>query len=203
MIEPSPQPRPPAVATAERPWWTLSGPGLSAVVAVCQLAMLLGPLHSSLQRDLGVSAAALAAITVVPLAAALLGGGLGYLLGWRAPTSAVVAGLLSMLVGAVVTALSPTSAMVLAAGAVTGLGAGAVLGTAAALTGRVDGHRATARLVLGLAALGGLAAGVVLGWVLPTMLSWRLAYLSMVVLILVALVATAVSGVLASARDPR
>ncbi|MEU8080673.1 hypothetical protein AB0B31_35080 [Catellatospora citrea] len=204
MIEPSSrQPAAPTVPSVDRPLWTLIGPGVAAMVAACQLAIVFGPAHSALHRDLDASAAWLAMTVVAQLVAAALGAVPGFLLGRRAPTSLVASGLLLMLVGAVVTALSATSAMVLGAGVVTGLGAGAVLGTAAGLSGQAGAHRAQARLGLGLAVLGGLVAGPVLGWLLSTMLGWRPAYLSMVVLILFALVATAVGGIVAATRGSR
>lgn len=204
MIEPSSRPHvTPTAPSSDRPLWTLIGPGVAVLVAACQVAIIFGPPHSALQRDLSASAAWLAATLVAQLLAAALGAVPGFLLGRRAPTSVVASGLLLLLVGTVVTALAASSAMVLAAGVVTGLGAGAVLGAAAGLSGQVGAHRAQARLGLGLAVLGGLVAGAVLGWLLPTMLSWRLAYLSMVLLILVALVATAVGGIVAAARASR
>ncbi|WP_144122820.1 hypothetical protein [Catellatospora sichuanensis] len=204
MIEPSAPPSASSTATPiERPPWTLIAPGLSAMFAACQLAVLLSPVRSALQRDLDVTAAGLAVAVVSQLVAAMLGAALGYVLGRRAPTSVVGAGLTLMLLGAVVTALSNTSAMVVAAGLVVGFGAGAVLGAAAGLTGQVGERRGQVRLALGLAVCGGLVGGLLLGWFVSTVLSWRLVYLSTVVLILAALVATAVGGVVASTRASR
>lgn len=157
VTEPSRQPRPLSAAPVVRPLWTLAGPGLSAVLVVCQFAVLLGPLHRAVQRDLGFTVTVLVIVVVSYLVSAAVGFSLGFVLGRRAPTSVVVSALLLVLVGAVVMALSNTSIMLLAAGLVAGLGGGAILGTAVGLTGQVGVQRlGQVRLALGLAVFGGV-----------------------------------------------
>jgi MFS family permease len=173
------------------------------VLAAGQFAVLLGPVHTAIQRDLGFSTTVLAVAIIVPLVATALGITLGYVLGRWVPVSVVASGLVLMLAGAVVITLSSMPAMFVAAGLVAGLGCGAVLGSAASLTGQVGQRRGQVRLVLGLAVLGGLVAGPLLSWLVTTTLSWRMAYLLAVPMILAVLIATVIGGVVALARGSK
>ncbi|MFD0592243.1 MFS transporter [Catellatospora coxensis] len=181
----------------------LIGPGLGALAAACQLGLMAGPLPGHIGRDLGLAPAGLALVVVAQLVAVAAGFAAGYLLGRRVPATVVSSGLVFMLLGAVVTTLSASAAVLAVAALLAGLGQGAALGAAAALTGTVSERRAPVRLTLGLAVFAALVVGPLLGWLAARSLSWRLAYLTTVPPTLVALLAVVVIAVVAAARGTR
>lgn len=181
----------------------LAGPGLGASLAAYQIAMLFGPVSTTLQRDFGLSTATIGVAVVAHLFAAAAGSALGFLLGRRVPTSIAVPGLALMLVGVVATTLAPSPIVFMLAGAFTGLGGGAVLGTAVGLAVQAGDKRNQALLGVGIAVAAGFVGGVAFGWLVTTMLAWRWAYLLSVPVILVALAGTAVAGIVAATRPAR
>lgn len=182
--------------------WTLIGPGLGAVVAACQLGGAFGPGIDAVRYEMGMglASAGLVMVVVAQLVAVAVGGALGYVLGRRAPFAVACTTLVTMAVGAVATGLANGPAMLTVGGVIAGLGAGAAVGAAVGLTGGLGEHRRPALLAVGLAAIVGLLVGLALGWMIGTSLSWRWAYLSIVPMVLVALVATAVGGMIALTR---
>ena len=185
--------RPPVV----RPLWSLPGPALGALLGAALLTAPIGPLGSAIQRDLGLSTATMAATMVAPYvvaAAALVVP--GHLLGRRWPTAIAVPALLLLLLGSVVSAFAPGTAVMAVARVLAGLGAGAVLGVTLGMSGQLGRGRSQARLVLGIALGATLLLGPVVTGVLTRMLAWRYGFLVPVLPVAaVALVVTVVTGI--------
>ncbi|MFC7243076.1 hypothetical protein ACFQO7_11375 [Catellatospora aurea] len=185
---------------AGRSSWLLVGAGLGAMVAACQLAVLIGPLLGAARQALDLTVTGLTMVVVAQLAAMMSGFAAGYLLGRRAPAAVTGSSLVLMLLGAVVAAFSPSAAILTIAVLPAGLGQGAALGAGAASTGQAGERRAQVRLALGFAVLVALAFGALLGWFATRSLSWRLACLATVPSAVVALLAVVVIAVAASVR---
>ncbi|MEU8003956.1 hypothetical protein AB0B66_22595 [Catellatospora sp. NPDC049111] len=198
--QPTPSVVPPPVPPPGRSSWLLVGAGLGAMVAACQLAVLIGPLLGAARQALGLTATGLTTVVVAQLAAIVSGFAAGYLLGRRAPAAVTGSALVLMLLGAVIVAFSPSAAILTIAVLPAGLGQGAALGAGAASTGRAGERRAQARLALGFALLFALAFGALLGWFATRSLSWRLACLATVPSVVVGLFAVVVIAVAASVR---
>ncbi|WP_238011768.1 MFS transporter [Dactylosporangium sp. AC04546] len=204
---------PPGHSVPPRPPWSLIGPGVGAVLAAGVLTAPVGPLTEAIQRDLGLSSAALTTILAVQYAAAAVAlFAPGHLLGRRAPTATALPGLVLVLVGTLVSAFAPGAAVMAAGRVLAGLGAGTAAGAALALstqlatapaipsgpgaaTDRTDVRRSPARLVLLLALGAALVLGPVAGGVVVRALSWRTAFVAELPVALFGLLAAAASGV--------
>lgn len=180
-----------------RLWWTVIGPGFAAIIGLFMLTAVYGAGGMSpLQRDLGFSDLQLLVSAVVPyLIAAAVAFPLGILLGRRYPTAVTLPAVVLMVVGVLLMAFVSGSVMLMVARALGGLGAGAVVGVTTALVrGMTDRRSLVAAVVAALGVLALVAAPFV-SQLLSTTLSFRLAFLVAVPLLLVALVASAVSGI--------
>jgi MFS family permease len=179
-----------------RPLWSLPGPALGALVAAGLLTAPIGPLGSAIQRDLGLSTAAIA-VTVVATylvaTAALVAP--GYLLGRRWPTATGVPALVLLVVGSIVCSFVPGAALMAVGRVVAGLGAGTVVGVILALSSQLGRWRSQARLVLGLAVGVALLLGPVVSGMLTMVMSWRVAFLVDVPVATIALAGTVISGI--------
>jgi MFS family permease len=185
--------------SAPRPLWTLIGPGLGAMLAAYQLGALFA-LSSTMQFHFGSSVIQGALVVIIDLVGLAGGFVLGYLLGPKAPTAVVAPALGLMLLGILGAALSGALLAEIVSALLTGLGGGVVLGAALKLAGQVGERKGQALLIFGIALFTGLLFGVLISSVLTAMASWRMAYLLMVPMALVALLATAVGGVVALTR---
>lgn len=180
------------------PLWALAGvvPAVWLAAFVCMITT--GPTMVLMQRMLGLSEIQTVMMLGGFLLAAAVGLPLGVLAGRRFPHAVTLVGLSLMVVGMVLTALAPTFLLVISGRVLTGLGAGAVGGAAAALIGRVaPDRRRTVALVTGGVTLAAAVLGGVIGAVVSEALGFRLVFLLATVL---ALLAGAVTAVVAIAR---
>ncbi|MEU6072563.1 MFS transporter [Micromonospora sp. NPDC047074] len=188
-----PAPAPPSMV---RPIWLLAGPAFSALLAAGLLAAPVGPLASAIRRDLGVSSEAMTLTMAASFVAATVALVVpGYLLGRRWPIVTALPALVLLVLGNVLSASASGAALLAAGRVVVGLGAGAVAGVAVVLSGQVGRWRSPARLVLGLALGAALLLGPVVSGVLAQALGWRSVFLVDVVVAVLALLGTVVSGI--------
>ncbi len=186
----------PAGPSAVRPLWSLIGPALGALLAAGLLTAPIGALGGSIERALHVSAASMLATVYASYAVALAAMIVpGYLLGRRAPTATGVPALVLMIIGTLLIAFAPDTAVLAVGRVLAGLGAGAVVGVAFAVSGQLGSGRSQARLVLGIAAGVALLLGPVVSSFVTMGLDFRLAFLIDVPVALIALVVTAATGI--------
>jgi MFS family permease len=179
-----------------RPLWTLAGPTLSALLATGLLAAPVGPLVSTITRDLGLSTASMTVTVVAQYAVAAVALAVpGYLLGRRWPTATAVPALVLLIIGSVVSAFTPGAALFGVGRVIVGLGVGTVAGSALALSSQLGRWRSRARLTLGLALGAALLIGPIASGMLAQALSWRTVFLADVLVATVALVSTIASGI--------
>lgn len=198
----APPPGAPAAAgTSAPPVWLLIGPALGAVLGLVLATSLVGPGGLAVQRDLGVSAAALGVVIAAYLLPMVLVGALGVVVGRRFPTAVAAPGLVLLLVGLLLSALTPSAPVIVVGRVLCGIGAGAAAGT---VVGLALGYRRRG-LALGLTAGVGLVAlvlGPVDGFVWSTFLAWRWIFFAAVPVALVAIAVTAVAGIVRLTRRP-
>ncbi|HEY3686264.1 MAG TPA: MFS transporter [Streptosporangiaceae bacterium] len=190
-----PQPAAAGQQHAVWPWWALPGPGVAALAGLYLLTAVvqIGSM-SYIQRDLHLSTVSYLPSTVgVYLLAMLLTLAVGLLVGARYPTSIAAPGIAFMIIGVVLDVFSPDELVLLVGRGLTGLGAGAAAGVAAALAVRITA-RPLAYTAGGLGLLA-LIAGPFVGGGIATVLSWRWIFLSTAPLLLAALVATMIIGI--------
>jgi MFS family permease len=187
-------------------WWLLIGPGIAALVGLFLLTVIYRfDGRSLLQVDLGLSSQSLLLSGLVSyLVAAAIALPAGLLLGARFPTSVTVPATCLMLLGVLLVAFAPSGALLMIGRALNGLGAGAAIGVIAALIWSLRaGRGATAGATAGL---GLLALGIapLLGALLSDAFSFRLVYLIGALFVFVALIVTAVAGIvsLMAAKPP-
>ncbi|WP_328393834.1 hypothetical protein [Nocardia sp. NBC_00416] len=143
-------------------------------------------------------------VGVIPyLLAAAITFALGLLLGGRLPTALLIPALAIMIIGVLLTSFASGSAMLLAGRAISGLGAGVAVGVAVAVLRRVKAPRSVAATAV--AALGVLAAVAApfVNRALSEAAGFRIVYLATVLFLFVALVASAVSGIVRAATAGR
>ncbi|MEV5764885.1 MFS transporter [Micromonospora sp. NPDC052213] len=179
-----------------RPLWALAGPALGAFLAAGLLTAPVGPLVSAITRDLGLSTSGMTAIVVAQYVVATVAlVAPGYLLGRRWPTAIALPALALLVIGSVVSAFAPGTALFAVGRVIVGLGVGTAAGAALALASQLGRWRSRARLVLGLALGAALLLGPVAGGMLAQALSWRTVLLADVLVATVALISTTVSGI--------
>ncbi|MGH3390699.1 MAG: MFS transporter [Actinomadura sp.] len=197
--EPAPatraMPRPPAA-------WELIGPGLGSLVGLYLLALAIGPWMNHARMDLGLSTPAVLSVFIAYLVAGALSAPVGAVLGRRHPNTVAAASTGLMLVGSMLAFLAPNYALLMVSRIVSGLGAGALVAEAVVLA-LLAGHRRsyTIGLTVGLGALA-VVVGLVLGGVLATALGWRLVFLISLPPLILALLASIISGIIAVTNRP-
>jgi MFS family permease len=196
-----------AAPTSEsRPWWTLIGPGLATIIGMYLLTVVysFGGM-APIQRDLGFSTMALLMVGVVAyLIAAVIGFALGFLPGARFPTAATLSAVVFMLVGVLLVAFTGNAGMLLAGRVLSGLGAGTAAGVTTALVGRLgNGRTVAAAVVAGAGVLAAVVAPLV-SLAISSALSFRVTFLAVEPFLFVALIATAITGIilLSTTRRP-
>jgi MFS family permease len=188
----------PAAAGGQRtvwPWWALPGPGVAALAGLYLLTVItpVGSM-SIIQRSLDLSTTSILLSGIgVYLLAMLLTVPVGLLAGPRFPTSIAAPGIAFMIIGVVLDMFADDAAFLLVGRGLTGLGAGAAAGVATALALRITA-RPLAYTAGGLGLLA-LIAGPFVGGGISTVLSWRWIFLSTAPLLLAALVATTIIGI--------
>ena len=183
-----------------RPVWLLIGPALAASLGAFLLAVTVGPEGAAIQRDMDLPTSGILWIFVAYLLPAVLAVPVGALVGRRWPTAVALPAIVLLLPGSLLTALAPGSGLLLLGRAVTGFGAGLAWGVTAVLVAQVGARRVwVASLVAGAVVLA-LGLGPVVGALLAQALDWRLPFLLAVPVEVVALLATAVSGIIVLMR---
>ncbi|MCW3819109.1 MFS transporter [Micromonospora sp. DR5-3] len=188
---PSYSPRP-----GVRPVWLLIGPALTASLGAFLLTVTVGPESAAVQREMHLPASGIPWIFVAYLLPAALAVPIGALVGRRWPTTVALPAIALLVPGSLLTALAPGSGPLLLGRAVTGFGAGLAWGVTAVLVAQVGARRVwVAPLVAGAVVLA-LVLGAVAGVLLTRMLGWRWPFMLAVPFEVVALLATAVSGII-------
>lgn len=186
----------------DRAGWMLIGPGSATIVGLAVLtAVYRIDGKSTLQFEFGMSSTAVLVTCAVPyLVAALLTVGLGLAFGARFPAAVTLPAIALMLIGAVVTALAAGNLMLLVGRVFGGLGAGAATGVLVALLLRLNSGRGIAAAVVAAVGVLAMVIAPVVGQLISDATSFRLAYLAAVPFLLVALIASAVSGLVSATR---
>ncbi|WP_165947277.1 MFS transporter [Micromonospora sp. 15K316] len=185
-----------------RPAWLLIGPALTALLGVYLLAVTFGPAGTAMRMDMHLPASVIPWSFVAYLLPALLTVPVGYLLGRRWPTATALPAAILLIPGSLLTTLAPGSGSLLFARALTGIAAGLAWGVTAALVAQMRAQRAWAVPVVAGAAVLALGFGAVLGALMTRGLTWRTPFLLAVPLEVVAVLATAVSGIVLLTRRP-
>ncbi|OKI62345.1 MFS transporter [Micromonospora sp. CB01531] len=183
-----------------RPAWLLIGPTLAASLGAFLLAVTFGPEKAEIQRAMHLPASVIPWIFVAYLLAALLAVPVGALLGRRWPTAVALPAIVLLVPGSLLTALAPGSGTLLLGRAVTGVGAGLAWGVTAVLITQVGARRGLMVPLVAGAVVLALALGPVAGAFLGRSLGWRWPFLAAVPLEVVALLVTAVSGIIVLMR---
>ena len=153
-----------------------------------------------MQRDMHLPTSMILWIFVAYLLPALLAVPVGALVGPRWPTAVALSAIALLVPGSLLIALAPGSAVLLLGRAVTGFGAGLAWGVTAVLVAQMGARRVwVAGLVAGAVVLA-LGLGPLVGALLARMASWRLPFVLAVPVEVVALLATAVSGIIVLMR---
>lgn len=184
------QPPPPARTSG----WVLPliGPWLAALAGAYLLTATSGPAGPHIVVDLGISDSTVRLLFLTFLIALLLASPLGVLLGRRFPTAVTVPATVVLILGSLVATLAPSVGILLVGRAVSGLGAGAAIGCAAALLTRVPDRRPTivTSTVCGLAFIFAVIVGPFISATLAAATTWRWSFLLTLPVLAVALVAT-------------
>jgi MFS family permease len=181
---------------AVRPVWLLIGPALAASLGAFLFAVPVGPEWAAIQRDLGLPTSAMLWIFVAYLLPAALAVPVGALVGRRWPTAVALPAIALLVPGSLLPALAPGIGAVLVGRAVTGLGAGLAWGVTAVLVTQVGARRVWVAPLLAGAVVLALGLGPVAGAFLARSLGWRWPFLVAVPVEVVALLVTAVSGII-------
>lgn len=187
---------------APRPVWALAGIVPAAWLAVFAFTLATGRTLQTITIELGLSSGQGLTQVILPyLIAAVLLLPAGYLLGRRAPNAVALPGVALLVIGLAVTGFAPNISVLTVGRVLGGIGAGAVIGTAAVLVvGVAPAARTAAAVVAGVGVLFAAVLGVVLGGLLTEHLSFRTGFLFALVLGLIVGLATAVVAVVGLAR---
>lgn len=181
-----------------RPVWLVIGPALAASVGAFLLAVTVGPALAAIQRAMGLPTSMMLWIFVAYLLPAVLAVPVSALVGRRWPTSVTLSTIALLVLGTLLTALAPGSGSLLLGRAVTGFGAGLAWGVTAVLVAQMGARRVwVASLVAGAVVLTlclGAAAGTFLAQ------TWRFPFVLAIPVEVVALLVTAVSGIVVLTR---
>jgi predicted Ser/Thr protein kinase len=204
---PPPGPAPAAPAMSPPParalaGWELIGPGLGSLVGLYLLALAIGPWMNDVRMSLGLSTLAVLFVSIAYLVAGALTAPVGAILGRRHPNAVAATSAGLVLVGSALDSLTPNYGMLLVGRIVSGLGTGALVAEAVVLVLRAGLRRTHAiGLTAGLGALA-IVLGLILGKVLAVALGWRLAFLIALPPLILALLASIISGIVAITSRP-
>ncbi|MGI5220137.1 hypothetical protein [Nocardia sp. CA-290969] len=200
-----PPARNPQLSSGNYPVWALIGPALATIVG---LSLVTGVYRldgvSHLQVELGLSNAGFLLTGVVAyVVAAASAFPLGVALAPRSLTAVILPSIGVMFLGVLIVAFGGGPATLLIGRVLGGLGAGAALGTIAALLRPFDGSRRIAAIAVAAISALALVIAPLVNQVVSEALSFRLAYAVALPFLLAALLAATVSGiVLAVTRRP-
>ncbi|MFI6784368.1 MFS transporter [Micromonospora sp. NPDC050276] len=179
-----------------RPVWLLIGPTLAASLGAFLLAVTVGPQWAAIQRDMDLPTSAVLWIFVAYLLPAVLAVAGGALVGRRWPTAVALSAIALLVPGSLLTALASGDALLLLGRAVTGFGAGLAWGVTAMLVAQMGARRVwVLPLVAGVVVLA-LGLGPVAGVLVGRAVGWRWPFLLAVPFGAVALLVTAVTGII-------
>ncbi|GAA3776526.1 hypothetical protein GCM10022225_75610 [Plantactinospora mayteni] len=183
-----------------RPVWLLIGPALAASLGAFLLTLTVGPEGAAIQRALHLPSLGILWMFVAFLLPAALAVPVGALVGRRWPTAVALPAIVLLVPGSLLIALASGSGSLLLGRALTGFGAGLAWGVTAVLVVQSRARRGwVAPLVAGAVVLG-LVLGPVIGALLARLVGWRLPFMLAVPFGVVALLATAVSGIIVLTR---
>lgn len=183
-----------------RPLWLLAGPALAAATGAFLLTVPIGSVWSAIQRDLGLPTVFSFLTVVAYLVPAVLAAGIGVLVGRRWPTAVTLPAAALLLIGALLTTLSPGTGVLLVSRAVAGFGAGLAWGVTAMLVMQAGPRRTIALPIVAGAGALALIAGPVAGAVVAQILGWRWPFLLAIPMAIVAFLAAAVGGIIGLTR---
>lgn len=185
-----------------RPAWLLIGPALTAMLGVYLLAITFGSGGSAMRMSLDLPASVIPWSFVAYLLPALLAVPVGYLLGRRWPTAMALPAAVLLIPGSLLTTLAPGSGSLLFARVLTGIGAGLAWGVTAALVAQMRAQRVWLGPLIGGMAVLVLGLGAASGALLTRGLTWRMPFVLAVPFEVVAVLVTAVTGIVALTRRP-
>ncbi|WP_206788537.1 MFS transporter [Amycolatopsis sp. MtRt-6] len=202
----TPPPSPVTRPAAAPAWWQVSGPGFAALIGLFMLtAIYRFDGVPAIQLELGLSSLSFLLIGLVAyLAGAALAVPAGLLLGARFPTAVAIPALGALFVGVLLAAFTDAGGLLTIGRAFAGLGTGAAAGTTVALIRKLRGGRGVVAGVTAALAVLALLLGPVIGQLISAALGFRVVQLTAIPFLLVALIATAVIGIvrLTSAKRP-
>ncbi|MFD0974953.1 MFS transporter [Plantactinospora endophytica] len=184
-----------------RPAWLLIGPVLAASLGAFLLTLTVGPEGAAIQRDLQLPTLGILWMFVAFLLPAALAVPVGALVGRRWPIAVALPAIVLLVPGSLLIALAPGSGSLLLGRAVTGFGAGLAWGVTAVLVVPLRARRGWAVPLAAGAVVLGLVLGPVIGALLARFLGWRLPFMLAVLFGVVALLVTAVSGIVVLTRS--
>lgn len=179
-----------------RPVWLLIGPALVASLGAYLLAVTVGPVVAAIERDMGLPASVIPWSLVACLLPAVLAVPVGAVVGRRWPTAVALLASVLLLPGSLLTGFAPGSGSLLFARAVTGFGAGLAWGVTAVLVAQMGARRTRVAPIVAGAVVLALGLGPVAGTLLGRGLGWRFPFLLVVPVEVVALLVTALSGII-------
>jgi MFS family permease len=191
----------------DRPLWTLIGPGLATIVGLFLVTAAYGThrisapgmktgLVSPMAPALALSQADFSsAVIVTYLVAAVLALPVGALLGRRYPTAVTAPAIGIMILGTLLVAFANATGMLAAGRSLGGVGAGATVGATAMLVGRLRDRRWPVAAVMAAAGFVALLSGPFVDQAMADALSWRWTFLAAEPLLLAALAASTVAGI--------
>lgn len=199
-------PTPPVTRPVVGPaWWQVFGPGLAALIGLFMLTVIYQfDGMSALQRDLGLSDLGALVVGLVSfVVAAALTVPVGLLLGGRAPTAVTIPAICFVFFGVLLVAFTNAGGLLAVGRALQGLGTGAATGATVALILKTRERRGVlAGVFAALAALALLLAPVI-GQVISEAVGFRVIQLAAIPFLLVALVVSAVLGIVSLSAAKR
>ncbi|MGS2616840.1 MFS transporter [Micromonospora sp. LZ34] len=181
---------------AVRPVWLLIGPVLAASLGAFLLAVTVGPEWVAMRQDMDLPTSAILWIFVAYLLPAVLAVPIGALGGRRWPSAVALSAIVLLVLGSLLTALAPGSGALLLGRAVTGFGAGLAWGVTAVLVAQTGARRGWVTPLVAGAVVLALVLGPVAGALVQRAVGWRWPFMLAVPFGAVALLATAVCGII-------
>ncbi|MFI7609463.1 MFS transporter [Micromonospora sp. NPDC049366] len=181
---------------AHRPVWLLIGPTLAASLGAFLLAVPVGPEWVAIQRDMDLPTSAALWIFVAFLLPAALAVLVGARVGRRWPTAVALPAVALLVFGSLLTMLASGSGVLLLGRAVNGFGAGLAWGVTAVLVAHIAARRVWVTALVAGAVVLALGLGPVAGLLLQRAVGWRWPFMLALPFGAVALLATAVSGII-------
>lgn len=184
------------------PLWALAGVVPGAWLAAFLFAELTGAELAAMRLAFHLSSAQALMLPGLYVIAGIAGLAVGVLLGRRWPNAVALPAVFLTIPGLVITALAPGFGVVAVGRVLTGLGAGAVVGAAAALILRIAPAQRTVVAVVAAA----MVVAAVLGWLISDLLthsvSFRLVFMLSVPLALIVAAIVVVVRIVQATRPP-